>query len=138
MTACSVALKPSWRLAALLGTVHAAALAAAAASIAGWGLVLIVVGILVSAAATIADALQQLPSSVREFELDEDGSGCWRDRAGREHRIGVARCGWVSPALVVLGLRKGRQRWRWIVLMTDSAPAPQLRKLRVWLKWRKA
>ena len=138
MTACSIALRPSWRLAALLAGIHAGALAAAVASVPGWALVLIAVGILVSAAASVADALLALPSSVRELELEEDGSGRWRDRAGLEHPVRSARPSWVSPGLVVLGLQGARRRTRWLVLMGDSAAAEPLRRLRVWLKWRRA
>ncbi len=136
MTACSIALEPSRRLAALLAVVHAAALAAALASVPGWPLALIVAGILVSAAASIADALLALPSSVRCVDLEEDGSGRWRDRCGIEHPVRATRASWVSPGLVVLGLRSSR-RTRWVILMADSAGAEALRRLRVWLKWRR-
>ncbi len=136
MTACSIALRPSWRLAALFAVVHAGALGAAIASVPGWGLVLIVIGILVSAAASIADALLTLPGSVREFELEEDGSGHWRDCAGLDHPVRNARPSWVSPGLVVLGLQGAQRRTRWLLLMGDSAAAEPLRRLRVWLKWR--
>ncbi len=120
----------------LLAGLHAAALAAAATSLSGWPLALIVAGILLSAAISIADALLALTSSVLAFELEEDGSGRWRDRAGLEHPVRSTRPSWVSPGLVVLGL-KGARRTRWVVVMTDSAGAEPFRRLRVWLKWRK-
>ena len=101
-------------------------------------LALIIVGVLLSTACTIADALLRLPSSVQAFHLEEDGSGHWRDCAGREHRVRGARASWVSAGVVVLGLRTGRWRTRWVVLLPDSAAAESLRRLRVWLKWRPA
>jgi toxin CptA len=138
LTACSIALEPSRRLAAILAAIHAAALAAAIASVSGIPLVLIIVGVLVSGVCAVADALLRLPSSVQAFELEEDGSGRWRDRGGREHRVRCAQASWVSAGLVVLGLQTGRWRTRWVVLLPDSAAAESLRRLRVWLRWRPA
>ena len=93
---------------------------------------------LISCAVTTADALQRLPSSVVWLELQEDGTGRWRDRAGREHSIRAARATWASPGMVVLGLASSRWRTRWLVLLPDSAAAEALRHLRVWLRWRPA
>ena len=138
MTACRIALKPSWQLATILAGIHAAAAAGAVASLSGMPLLLIVVGVLLSAACTIADALLKLPSSVQDFELAEDGSGRWRDRGGREHVVRSAQASWVSSGLVVLGLQSGSWRTRWVLLLPDSAAADPMRRLRVWLRWRPA
>jgi hypothetical protein len=136
LTACSVVLKPSRTLAAILGTVHGLALAAAIASLSGMPLVMICIGVVLSAGATVADALLRLPSSALSFDLDEDGTGRWRDRAGREHPVRAANATWVGAGVVVLGLRQSRWKAKWLVLLPDSAAGESLRRLRVWLKWR--
>ena len=138
MSACSVAVRPSRILAGVLAALHASALAAALASLSGVPMVLTCFGIVLCAVGVLAEALGLLPSSVRSLELQEDGSGMWRERSGRQYPVQSTRASWVSGGLVVLGLRTGRWRMRWIVLMPDSAPAESLRRLRVWLRWRAA
>jgi hypothetical protein len=122
----------------MLACCHLAAFVAALASVSGAPLVLIIIGVIVSGACTVADALLRMPSSVQCFELEEDGSGRWRDRAGRLHTVRRTRASWVSAGLVVLGLQTGAWRTRWLVLLPDSAASDALRQLRVWLKWRPA
>jgi hypothetical protein len=138
LTACSIDLKPSRMLAAVLAGTHLLALAAAGASLSGVPLALVCTGIAVSAACTSADALLRLPTSVVWLELQEDGTGRWRDRTGQEHPVRAAHASWSGPGLVVLGLRRSRWRTRWVLLLPDSAPGDALRRLRVWLKWRPA
>jgi hypothetical protein len=138
LTACSIALKPSLTLAAILAALHLAAFGAAFASLSGLPAALVCAGVLVSAACSVADALQRLPSSVLWMELQEDGTGRWRDRIGREHPVRATQASWASPGLIVLGLGGSRWRTRWVVLLPDSAPAQALRSLRVYLKWRPA
>jgi hypothetical protein len=119
-----------------MAVLHALALGAAAATLSGVALILVCAGVLVSGACTIADALLRLPSSVMSMELQEDGTGRWRDRAGREHPVISARATWVGAGVVVLGLRSSAWRTRWLLLLPDSAAAEAQRRLRVWLKWR--
>ncbi len=138
MTACHVVLKPSPTLAAGLIAIHALALVAASASFSGAALWLIGGGTLVSAAGTVADALRSLPSSVLSFDLEENGSGSWQDRSGREHRILQVVPTWLGAGMVVLGLKERRWSTRWLVLLPDAAEAEALRRLRVWLRWRPA
>jgi hypothetical protein len=138
LTACSLALKPSWTLAAVLAALHGLALGAAVEALSGMPMVLALAGVVVSFVGTSADALRRLPSSVIWLELQEDGTGRWRDRTGREHAVRTAHATWASPGLVVLGLASARWRTRWLVLLPDAAPAENLRRLRVWLRWRPA
>jgi hypothetical protein len=138
LTACSLALKPSWTLAALLSVLHGMALCAAFVALSGFPLALVGFGVLVSCVVSLADALQGLPASVAWLELQEDGTGRWRDKKGREHPVRAARGTWVSPELVILGLVPPRGRTRWLVLLPDSAAGEALRGLRVWLRWRPA
>ncbi|OGA95731.1 MAG: hypothetical protein A3G27_10275 [Betaproteobacteria bacterium RIFCSPLOWO2_12_FULL_66_14] len=134
--ACSLALKPSLRLAGAAGAVHLLALAAAWTGLSGMPLILTAAGVMLSGLCTVADALLLWPGSVARLELAENGSGRWLDRAGREHRVRAARATWVSAGVVVLGLQMSRWRTRWVVLLPDSAAAEPLRRLRAWLKWR--
>jgi hypothetical protein len=138
LTACSLVLTPSFKLAALLASLHALALGTGCNVLSGLPLLLVTGGILLSAGWTVSDALGRLPTSVQSMELQEDGTGRWRDRQGREHPVRAIKTGWVGPALMVLGLSSSRWRTRWLVLLPDSAPADGLRGLRVWLKWRPA
>lgn len=43
--------------------------------------------------------------------------------------------GYLSPYLIVLPLRPAGQRTVRLVLWPDSAPADDIRRMRVWLKW---
>jgi toxin CptA len=136
LTPCRVALKPSPALAAALLVLHGLAAAAALTSFAGVSLWLILGGLVLSAACSVADALLRLPSSVLWFDLEEAGSGRWKDRAGHEHSILKVIPTWLGAGMVVLGLSGGRWRTRWLVLLPDAADADALRRLRVWLRWR--
>jgi toxin CptA len=136
LTPCRVVLKPSPALAAALLALHGLAAAAALTSFSGASLWLILTGLAVSAACSIADALLRLPSSVLWFDLHEEGRGRWQDRAGREHSILKVIPTWLGAGMVVLGLNASRWKTRWLVLLPDAAEAEALRRLRVWLKWR--
>ena len=115
---------------------HAAALVAVFAALAGVALGLTVLGIVLSCAYLVADALGLLATSVRSVELREDGSGSWTDGAGHQYPVQFTQASWVSSGIMVIGLRRGRWRTRWLVLMSDSAAPGSLRRLRVWLRWR--
>ncbi|MBE0624994.1 MAG: hypothetical protein IH606_09300, partial [Burkholderiales bacterium] len=59
----------------------------------------------------------------------EDGLGQWREAR-------VLPGSYVSGWLIVLVLGAGGKRGRPLVLLPDSAAAEDLRRLRVWLRWR--
>ena len=128
-------LKPSRRLACLLGFFHAVAIVSACISLSGWAQYLVAGGVLLSAVGCLAQALLRVPAAAVSLELRPDGSASWRDRRGawREGRLEGGQLVW--PALIILGLRQSRPSRKWIVLMPDSARADELRRLRVWLRW---
>jgi hypothetical protein len=130
-------LKPSPRLAALLGAAHFLALAAAWASLSGWPLAAVVAGILVSAAASLAEALHRAGRAAVSVELHEDGRAAWQDSRGGWHEARLGGGHFVAAGLVVMGLNRKNGR-KWIVILPDSAPQEDLRRLRVWLRWRRA
>ena len=70
------------------------------------------------------------------MELGEDGIVSWKNRYGtwREERLGASQ--FVSPVLAVMELRDDEDHARRLVLMADSMPAEEFRRLRVWLRWR--
>ena len=79
------------------------------------------------------------PIAVGHLGLRDDGVCEWFEGPGVEGQAGLemgldgsfSAAGW----LVLRLARPGRQRGRLLVLAPDSAPADQLRHLRVWLKW---
>jgi len=129
-------LKPSLRLAALLGTAHILALAAAWASFADWPRYLVGSGVLLSGAACLVEILHRSSSAPASLELHADGRASWRDRYGAWHEGGLGAGHFVSSALVVMALDRMEGGRKWVVLMADCAPAEELRRLRIWLRWR--
>jgi toxin CptA len=128
-------LKPSLKLAALLGAVHLLALAAAWVSLADWPRYLVGSGVLLSGAMCLVEVLQRSSTAALSLELHADGRASWRDRNGTWHEGSLGADRFVSTALVVMGLEMDRGR-KWLVLMADSASAEELRRLRLWLRWR--
>ena len=130
-----IALRPSRRLAFLLGFFHALAIVSAGISLNGWAQYLVAAGVLLSAAGCLAEVLLRRPATAVSLELRADGSASWRESRGtwREGRLEGGQLVW--PALVILGIKQARRRRKWIVLMPDSAPADDLKRLRVWLRW---
>ena len=131
-----VEFKPSFLLAGLLGLVHISALAAAWVSLAGWPLYLLWAGILISAAACVSEALHGSDRAAVSLEVHADGRAAWRDRLGDWHEARLGQDHFVSVPLLVIGLNGSKLRRRWIVLLPDSASSEELRRLRVWLRWR--
>jgi hypothetical protein len=129
-------IQPSLILAGVLGAVHILALAAAWLSLAGWAAHVVASGVLFSGAASLAKVLQLIPAAVVSLVLHADGRAAWRDRGGVWHEGRYGGEHYVSPALVVVQLRPSERRVRRLVLASDSAPAEDLRRLRVWLRWR--
>lgn len=131
-----IELKPSYLLAGLLGLAHVLALGAAWVSLAGWPRYLVATGILISLAVCVAGALHRRRDSMAALELRADGDAAWMDGDGRWHDCRVAQDHFVSPLLVVLALERDGAAQQRVVLLPDSAAAEDLRRLRVWLRWR--
>jgi hypothetical protein len=129
-------IRPSPILAGVLGALHVLALAAAWVSLTGWTEYLVMSGVLLSGAATLGSVLQLLPAAIVSLELHADGRASWRDRRGGWHEGGLGGGHYVSRVLVVVGLRPAERRTRRLVLAVDSALPEDMRRLRVWLRWR--
>jgi len=129
-----VELRPSLLLAALLALVHLLALVAVWVSLDRWPLWLASAGILVSAAACLARALQLEGGAVLALELHPEERVAWKDRGGAWHDAQLGRDHFVSGFLVVMALDQPTRRGKHVVLLPDSAPAADLRRLRVRLR----
>ncbi|MGB7542668.1 MAG: protein YgfX [Burkholderiales bacterium] len=130
-----VELRPSFQLAGLLAVAHVFALVSVWISLAGWPLYLVVAGILISVTACLTETIHRSASAVTALELRTEGRAAWRDRGGNWHEGRLRRDNFVSVPLVVIGLDQSQPSRKWIVLLSDSAPADELRRLRVWLRW---
>lgn len=130
-----IELRRSLQLAGILLFAHVLALASAWISLAGWPLFLVGGGILVSAASRFTAAIHRSRGAVTALELHAEGRADWRDREGDWHEGRLRRAHFVSAVLIVIGLDQSERSRRWIVLLPDSAPADELRRLRVWLRW---
>jgi toxin CptA len=84
----------------------------------------------------LAQALQRGRRAVRALELRAAGDARWQDSAGRWNEAEVQPGSYVSSWLVVLNLRAPGGGRCSVVLLPDSAAAEELRRLRVWLRWR--
>jgi hypothetical protein len=135
-------LRPSRWLATSLGLLHAAGLAAALVSLSSGILVVVFVGVSISAVMTVRVALLGLPDSIIELELMPNRDVRWRRQDGMVCDATLVREGLVWAWLVVLSLESalpGKARLstrRWIVLAPDSLDPEALRQLRVWLRAR--
>lgn len=130
-------LRPSLRLAVLLLTAHAGALAlllmlplhVIAQAIAA-------LAVLASAAWSIRHhALRRGPSAVRTLRFEDRerlqlrlGDGRWQ--GGR-----IAGSSTVGPLLCILNVEHGVRAVRHVVIAGDALEADDLRRLRVWLRW---
>jgi len=83
-------LKPSLKLAGLLLVAHVFALGAAWVSLAGWALVLVGLGVLLSGAGCLAEALHRSSRAAVSLELREDGRASWRTVTAGGMKAGLA------------------------------------------------
>lgn len=131
----SVGLRPSRVLALCLSVVAGTALACAWISLPGLALAPVAVGLAIAWAWHMRLALHLSPAAVRAVEMNDSGGVRWRDGAARWHEGGLLPGSYVSAWLIVLLLgAEGRRQA--LVLLPDSAAAEELRRLRVWLRWR--
>ena len=133
-----LALRPSRRLACLLGAAGAAACAAIL-------LLPALPWVKLALAAVVAavtfyhlgrDALLRMPGSIVALEVTSNGelrclsrNGAWLDVSARGDSF-------VTPWLTVLNLTEpGKQLSKRAILLSDSGDANVFRSLRVWLRW---
>ena len=129
-------IQPSARLVAALTLAHFAALAAAFLALSGWERYLVSGLVLGSLGRSLAGALLLGSEQARSLELGEDRRASWKNRDGtwREGRLGASH--FISAMFAVVELRDSQGRASRVVLMPDSVPPEDFRKLRVWLRWR--
>lgn len=125
--------------AALIGThVAAGALALAAPIRWEWWLA-IAIGVCVSLAHSLREQGWWSGAGIARVELQADGNARLVDRHGRMHEARLTRSTLVTPCLVILVLATARLRpARTLVVPADSLPSDDFRRLRVWLRWRRA
>ena len=75
--------------------------------------------------------------AVTGVEIRDDGNAAIRRHGSEEWCVCEIRDAFVHPWLVVIHVadRHGRQR---VVIPRDAVPAAEFRKLRAWLRWRRA
>ena len=132
----TVALSPSGILALALTLMAGAALACAWISLPGLAFVPVAAGIALAWASHLAQALQRGKGAVRALELGAQGRARWQDGSGQWQEAEILPSSYASDWLVVVNMRGSGRRDRSLVLLPDSAAAEELRRLRVWLRWR--
>jgi Membrane-bound toxin component of toxin-antitoxin system len=125
--------RPSRVLASALVLTHALACAAAWVSLSGWLRYLVCGAIL----ASLAQALRRTLHPALSLELNEDGRVSWRNRDGTWHEGRLGGSHFVSAGFAVLKLEIAGLRRKRVILMADSVPPEDFRRLRVWLRWRR-
>jgi hypothetical protein len=117
---------------------HVIALAAAIASLAVIPMLLVCLGVLLSAAAVAKGFLHAGGIGIMALSVRENGDVTWKDRAGEWHSAGSLSASFVSPWLTIVRLDPQDRGARacWLLLGPDSSEPEDLRQLRVWLTHR--
>jgi len=123
-------------LVAALALVHSLAIAAASIGLEGWQRYAIWVLVVASLVGTLARAFLLTPNQAVSLELSEDGRVSWKNRDGNWQKGWLGASQFVSPTLAVVELRDDKDHASRLVLMADSMPPEDFRRLRVWLRWR--
>ena len=134
----TVSLRPSRVLALALTVMAAAAFACAWVSLPRLALAPVAAGIALGWIWHVAQAMQRSRSALRTLELNAKGGARCEDARGEWREAEILPGSYVSSWLVVVALGAGGRRWRSLVLLPDAATAEDLRRLRVWLRWRLA
>lgn len=133
--ALSISLRPSRILALALTAMTGAALACAWISVPIAAFLPIAAGVIIAWAWHCAQALLLRHSAVRALELDAKGGVRCQDGLGSWQEAAILSGSYASRWLVVLLLGMAGRR-RSLVLLPDAAAPDELRRLRVWLRWR--
>jgi hypothetical protein len=134
--ALTLTLKPSPVLALSLTAVAAAALASVWISLPRQAFLPPAAGIALAWIWHLAPALQLGRRAVQALEIAPNGDVRWQDGSGRWAEAAIGDGGFVSSWLVVVTLSTKGNGSRALVLLPDCAAAEDLRRLRVWLRWR--
>jgi len=132
----TVTLRPSPVLAVALTLMAGAALASTWISLPRPAFLPVATGIALVWIWHLAPALQRGRRAVRALELKAAGGARWQDGSGQWNEAEIQAGAYVSNWLVVLNLVAPGRRSRSLVLLPDCAAADELRRLRVWLRWR--
>ena len=126
-------------LALALVAAHGAAIACAVVYLPGWWIRSVAAGAIAASLAfhLFRDALQRSGEAVIGFTLKDDARCELALRNGETVTGTLEGSTFVTPLLTVINVRpSGKGRRRAVVLMPDSAPAQELRQVRVWLRHR--
>lgn len=132
----TVSLRPSRVLALALTLVAGAALACTWLSLPRLAFLPAAAGIAMAWIWHLAPALQRGRRAVRALQLAGNGDARWQDGSGLWNEAAIQPGSYVSNWLVVVNLGTPGRRGRSLVLLPDAATAEELRRLRVWLRWR--
>ena len=132
----TVTLRPSRALALALTLMAGAALACAWISLPRIAFLPAATGIALAWIWHLAPALQRGRRAVHALELRAEGEARWQDGSGQWNEAQIQAGAYVSNWLVVVNLCMPGRRGRYLVLLPDCAAAEELRRLRVWLRWR--
>ncbi len=113
-----------------------AALACAWIALPGVAFLPVATGIALAWAWHLAQVLQRGRRAVRVLELGADGGARWQDGSGQWREAEILPGSYVSGWLVVVNLGGSGRHAGPLVLLPDCAGAEELRRLRVWLRWR--
>ena len=133
-----VQLGPSRWLAAAVVVAHAAALAAAATGLPAAAAAIVAAGLAVSAVEHLRRALLRSPLAIAGLELEAGGGAAVAGPAGDWSAARLLDAAVPAPWLAVVSLRDARGRRRTAVVLPDALPPDPFRRLRVWLRWRRA
>lgn len=134
----TVTLRPSPALALALSAMALAAAACAWISLPLAAFLPFAAGIAWAWIWHLPQALQRGRRAVRALEVREAGDARWQDSTGKWNEAGLRPGSYVSEWLIVANLTTGGRNGPSLVLLPDSASAEELRRLRVWLRWRSA
>lgn len=132
----TVSLRPSRILAVSLTIMAAAALACAWTSLEPLAFAPVAAGIALAWAWHLAHVMRRGAGGVHALELAAQGDARWQDGSGQWHDTEILPGSYVSDWLVVVNLGTSGAPGRSLVLLPDCAVADELRRLRVWLRWR--
>lgn len=129
-------LRRSRQLGWLLGAGHTAAIAVSWVAPIAWWLSL---GLALAVLTSLMFSLRNALGAWTSLELRPDGSAAVEDREGRWSEVRILGSSFVSPVLTILNLGvAGARLRRSVVLAPDALAADEFRRLRVWLRWRRA
>lgn len=111
-----------------------------AAPIPWWLSLSLTLGVLTSLAFSVRyQVSRSAMGALTALELRPDGSAAVEDRQGRWREVRILGSSFVSPVLTILNVAvAGGRLPRSLVVAPDALPADEFRRLRVWLRWRRA